>query len=84
VGVVTVNLPPLIRVQSVKPELPSGHIYALAAIYVLFVNPVLAMLALHSAHELWAGVPAAGYWQCFFLVRGLAILKGRPHRGWGR
>lgn len=82
---VITNLPPLIKVQSVRPESPEAHLLLLAWGWTLFISPALLMLAMSAAHGLWPSFPAAGYTTCFLLLLGYRALFVRPaNAGWGR
>lgn len=81
----TLNLPPLIKVQSVRPDSPEAHILLLSWGWTLIVAPALLMLGMSAAHSLWANVPAAGYTTCFFLLLGIRVLRtSTVTPGWGR
>lgn len=82
---VVTNLPPLIRVQAVKPELPEGGTLFMVFVYMVFVQPAMLMVGMGAAHTLWPTVvPAAGYTTCLLMRLGLGVLKSGHTPGWGR
>jgi hypothetical protein len=75
----------LIQVQLVKPEtsIDDAAVTYIAAMLGLFLRPAILMLGLSNLHDLFPPVPAAGYWQCFWISAALAWLVNMgPRKTW--
>lgn len=73
-------------IQMVKPERDKddADVFLLALLIDVFARPAIFMLGLSYAHDLFPVVPAAGYWQCFWIGAAIQwlVAMGKSRRTW--
>lgn len=73
-------------IQMVKPERDKddAEVFLLAFLIEVFARPAIFMFGLSYAHGLFPMVPAAGYWQCFWIGAAIAWFMAmvKPRKTW--
>lgn len=79
-------VPRTLRLQMVKPEKAADDAWVkvFAAGLEVTGRPAVLMLGLEYTHQLFPVVPAAGYWQCFWIGAAIAWMARTvdPRKGW--